>query len=148
VTDDVLITTDGGVGRIRLNRPKAIHALTTAMCDVMSEALLSWMSVDNVAAVIIDHAEGRGFCAGGDVVTLARSGNTDAEEAKRFFFAEYRLNHLLFNYPKTTVAIMDGITMGGGVGISLPCNFRVATRSVGHWCSPANSACRTVISAR
>jgi enoyl-CoA hydratase len=79
--------------------------------------------------VIIDHAEGRGFCAGGDVVMLARSGNTDAEEAKRFFFAEYRLNHLLFTYPKTTIAIMDGITMGGGVGISLPCDFRVATEN-------------------
>jgi len=60
---------------------------------------------------------------------LARSGKTDAEEAKRFFFAEYRLNHLLFTYPKPTVAIMDGITMGGGVGISLPCNFRIATEA-------------------
>ena len=129
MSEDVIISTERGVGRIRLNRPKAIHALTTAMCDAMSEALLHWMSDDNVAAVVIDHAEGRGFCAGGDVVTLARSGTTDAEEAKRFFFAEYRLNHLLFNYPKPTVAIMDGITMGGGVGISLPCNFRIATEN-------------------
>jgi enoyl-CoA hydratase len=60
---------------------------------------------------------------------IARSGNEDAEEAKRFFFAEYRLNHLLFTYPKPTVAIMDGITMGGGVGISLPCTFRIATEN-------------------
>ena len=60
---------------------------------------------------------------------LARSGNADAEEAKRFFFAEYRLNHLLFTYDKPTVAIMDGITMGGGVGISLPCTYRVATEN-------------------
>jgi enoyl-CoA hydratase len=127
--DDVLISVEGGVGRIRLNRPKAIHALTTAMCEVMSEALLKWRADPRVEAVIIDHAEGRGFCAGGDVVMLARSGNTDAEEAKRFFFAEYRLNHLLFTYPKTTIAIMDGITMGGGVGISLPCDFRVATEN-------------------
>lgn len=129
MTDDVLITTEARVGRLRLNRPKALHALTTAMCDAMSQALLRWMRDDNVEAVVIDHAEGRGFCAGGDVVTLARSGTTDAEDAKRFFFAEYRLNHLLFNYPKTTVAIMDGITMGGGVGISLPCTFRVATEN-------------------
>jgi enoyl-CoA hydratase len=129
MTDDVLISVEGGVGRIRLNRPKAIHALTTAMCEVMSEALLKWRADPRVEAVIIDHAEGRGFCAGGDVVMLARSGNTDAEEAKRFFFAEYRLNHLLFTYPKTTIAIMDGITMGGGVGISLPCDFRVATEN-------------------
>jgi len=129
MTDDVLISTQDRVGRIRLNRPKAIHALTTQMCEVMSAALLGWMHDDGVEAVIIDHAEGRGFCAGGDVVMLARSGNEDAEDAKHFFFAEYRLNHLLFTYPKPTVAIMDGITMGGGVGISLPCDFRIATEN-------------------
>jgi enoyl-CoA hydratase len=129
VTDDVLILTESRIGRLRLNRPKAIHALTTQMCDAMSQALLRWRSDDSVEAVVIDHAEGRGFCAGGDVVMLARSGNTDAEEAKRFFFAEYRLNHLLFTYEKPTVAIMDGITMGGGVGISLPCDFRIATEN-------------------
>ena len=129
MTDDVLISVEGGVGRIRLNRPKAIHALTTGMCEVMSQALLKWRADPSVQAVIIDHAEGRGFCAGGDVVMLARSGDTDAEEAKRFFFAEYRLNHLLFTYPKPTIAIMDGITMGGGVGISLPCDYRVATEN-------------------
>jgi enoyl-CoA hydratase len=127
VTDDVLTSVDRGVGRIRLNRPKAIHALTTAMCEAMSAALLKWRNDDNVEAVLIDHAEGRGFCAGGDVVMLARSGSEDASEAKRFFFAEYRLNHLLFTYPKPTMAIMDGITMGGGVGISLPCDHRIAT---------------------
>ena len=129
MTDDILISADGGIGRLRLNRPKAIHALTTRMCEVMSEALLRWRDDDGVEAVIIDHAEGRGFCAGGDVVTLARSGNSDGEEARDFFFAEYRLNHLLFTYPKPTVAIMDGITMGGGVGISLPCDFRIATEN-------------------
>ena len=129
MTNDVLISVEGGVGRIRLNRPKAIHALTTAMCETMSAALLSWREDTAIEVVIIDHAEGRGFCAGGDVVMLARSGNEDAGDAKRFFFAEYRLNHLLFTYPKTTIAIMDGITMGGGVGISLPCDFRVATEN-------------------
>jgi enoyl-CoA hydratase len=129
MTEDVLTFVDRGVGRIRLNRPKALHALTTGMCETMSEALLRWRTDDNVECVVIDHAEGRGFCAGGDVVMLARSGNTDAEEAKRFFWAEYRLNHLLFNYDKPTVALIDGITMGGGVGISLPCDYRVATEN-------------------
>jgi enoyl-CoA hydratase len=99
------------------------------MCEAMSAALLGWRDEPGVEVVVIDHAEGRGFCAGGDVVMLARSGNTDSEEAKRFFFAEYRLNHLLFAYPKPTVAIMDGITMGGGVGISLPCSYRIATQN-------------------
>jgi len=129
VSDDVLISVEQRVGRIRLNRPQAIHALTTQMCEAMSEALLEWRGDDNVEAVVIDHFEGRGFCAGGDVVTLAKSGSTDASEAKAFFFAEYRLNHLLFTYPKPTVAIMDGITMGGGVGIALPCDFRIATEN-------------------
>ena len=129
MTDDVLISVEGGVGRIRLNRPKAIHALTTDMCDAMSAALLGWIDDPAVEVVLIDHAEGRGFCAGGDVVMLARSGNEDGEQAKRFFFAEYRLNHLLFTYPKPTIAIMDGITMGGGVGISQPCDFRIATEN-------------------
>jgi enoyl-CoA hydratase len=129
VTDDVLISVERGVGRLRLNRPKAIHALTTQMCEAMSEALLKWRTDSNVELVLIDHAEGRGFCAGGDVVMLARSGNADADEAKRFFFAEYRFNHLLFTYSKPTVAVMDGITMGGGVGISLPCTYRIATEN-------------------
>ena len=129
MTEDVLISTEDAVGRIRLNRPKAIHALTTGMCQVMSEALLRWQSDPSIELVIIDHAEGRGFCAGGDVVMLARSGSEDAEDAKHFFFAEYRLNHLLFTYAKPTIALMDGITMGGGVGISLPCDYRIATAS-------------------
>jgi len=129
VTDDVLISVEKNVGRLRLNRPKALHALTREMCDAMSEVLLAWRDDPSVQVVIIDHAEGRGFCAGGDVVMLARSGAGDAREARAFFHSEYRLNHLLFTYPKATVAIMDGITMGGGVGISQPCEFRIATEN-------------------
>ena len=129
MTEDVLIQTEQRIGRIRLNRPKAIHALTKAMCDTMSEALLKWRDDPAVEAVVIDHAEGRGFCAGGDVVMIAKSGTADGKDARAFFFSEYRLNHLLFHYPKPTVAIMDGITMGGGVGIALPCDFRIATEN-------------------
>jgi enoyl-CoA hydratase len=129
LTDDVLISAERGVGRLRLNRPKAIHALTTEMCEAMSEALLRWRTDSNIECILIDHAEGRGFCAGGDVVMLANSGAGDADEARKFFFAEYRLNHLLFTYDKPTIAVMDGITMGGGVGISQPCTYRVATEN-------------------
>ncbi|MDQ3478898.1 MAG: enoyl-CoA hydratase/isomerase family protein, partial [Pseudomonadota bacterium] len=129
MTDDVIVSRQGAVGRLRLNRPKAIHALTTAMCDTMSQALLRWRDDHEVQAVVIDHAEGRGFCAGGDVVMLAKSGADDGSQAREFFFAEYRLNHLLFTYPKPTIALMDGITMGGGVGISLPCTHRIATEN-------------------
>ena len=128
--DKITSRREGAVGRITLNRPKAIHALTQAMCEAMSAALLGWRDDPAIEAVIIDHAPGtRGFCAGGDVVMLAKSGAAGGEGADAFFHAEYRLNHLLFTYPKPTLAIMDGITMGGGVGIALPCTHRVATEN-------------------
>ena len=129
MTTDVLAAVDQKVGRIRLNRPKAIHALTREMCSAMITALLDWRERAEVEAVMLDHAEGRGFCAGGDVVMLARSGAGDGAEARAFFHEEYRLNHLLFTFAKPTVAFMDGITMGGGVGISQPCRYRVATEN-------------------
>lgn len=127
MTDDVLISVEGGVGRLRLNRPKAIHALTHEMCAAMSEALLKWRGDAGIELIMIDHAEGRGFCAGGDIRMLAESGAKDGVDARAFFHAEYRLNHLLFTYAKPVIAFMDGITMGGGVGISQPAKYRIAT---------------------
>ncbi|WP_373486419.1 enoyl-CoA hydratase/isomerase family protein [Blastomonas sp.] len=129
MSDDIILRTDGRIGIISLNRPGAIHALNTAMCRAMTEALLDWRFDDAIEAVIIDHSEGRGFCAGGDIRMLAESGAKDGAEAREFFFVEYRLNHLLFAYPKPVVAFMDGITMGGGVGISQPAKFRVVTQN-------------------
>jgi enoyl-CoA hydratase len=126
---DVLISTDGKVGRIRLNRPKAIHALNTGMCQAVLDALDAWRSDTAIEAVMIDHAEGRGFCAGGDIRMIAESGAKDGREARDFFRVEYRMNHALFTYAKPIVAFMDGITMGGGVGISQPAKYRVATEN-------------------
>ena len=121
MTEDVIVRRQGVVGHICLNRPKALHALTHAMCEAMSEQLLVWREDDGIEAVILDHAEGRGFCAGGDVMLVRRSALEDGGQAGRaFFHAEYRLNHLMFTYPKPIVAFMDGVTMGGGVGISQP----------------------------
>jgi enoyl-CoA hydratase len=127
IPDEVLALVEGGVGRLRLNRPKAIHALTHGMCGRMIEALLAWRDDPAIAAVIVDHAEGRGFCAGGDIRLLADSAKTDGVAARAFWHLEYRLNHLMFVYPKPIVAFMDGVTMGGGVGISQPARYRVAT---------------------
>jgi enoyl-CoA hydratase/carnithine racemase len=123
----VLTRVEGAVGRITLNRPKVLHALNTAMCLQITQALLAWKDDPAVQAVIIDHSGERGFCAGGDIRMIAESGKGDASEAKRFFLAEYRMNHLLFVYPKPVVAVMDGIVMGGGVGISDPAKVRIAT---------------------
>jgi len=127
MSDEVLTFIEGGVGRIRLNRPKAIHALTREMCDVMIAALVAWSTDDAVDLVMLDHAEGRGFCAGGDIRLIADSAAGDGAAARAFFRSEYQLNHLLFTYAKPTVAFMDGITMGGGVGISQPCRYRIVT---------------------
>ncbi|CAN5217092.1 enoyl-CoA hydratase/isomerase family protein [soil metagenome] len=135
MTDDVLTFVEGGIGRIRLNRPRAIHALTPAMCAAINTALLTWRTDDAVVAVMIDHAPApdgdpklsRGFCAGGDIALIANSAKTDCVEAEAFFHVEYRMNHLLFVYPKPIVAFIDGITMGGGVGLSVPARYRVAT---------------------
>lgn len=124
---EVLIRIEGAVGRITLNRPGALHALTTNMCRLMIDALQTWEDNPIVKLVLIDHAGERGFCAGGDIRMLAESGAGDGRAAREFFHTEYRLNHLLFHYPKHTIAIMDGITMGGGVGLSRPCRFRIAT---------------------
>jgi len=129
MTSDVLTSIEGPVGRIRLNRPKALHALTTDMCVAMLDALDAWRADPAIEVVVLDHAEGRGFCAGGDIRMLAESGAADGVAARAFFHTEYRLNHRLFTYAKPTVAFMDGITMGGGVGIACPCDFRIATEN-------------------
>ncbi len=127
---DVLSRITGRIGHLSLNRPKAIHALTLDMVHAMTAALLEWRDDPAVEAVIIDHAEGRGFCAGGDIAFLRNSAlNDGGVSGRKFFHDEYQLNHLMFTYAKPIVAFMDGITMGGGVGISQPARFRVATQN-------------------
>ncbi|ODP38621.1 enoyl-CoA hydratase/isomerase family protein [Sphingomonas turrisvirgatae] len=137
MSQDVLISTEGKIGRVRLNRPKAIHALNTGMCQAVLDAITAWRDDPTIEAVLIDHAPSpdgdpkysRGFCAGGDIRLLAESGAKDGRDARDFFRVEYRMNHALFTCPKPIVAFMDGITMGGGVGISQPARHRVATEN-------------------
>lgn len=130
LTDNILIHTHGRIGHISLNRPKALHALTLDMCHAMSAALTKWADDDSIEAVILDHAEGRGFCAGGDINLLRKSALEDGGVmGRKFFHDEYQLNHQMMTYAKPIVCFMDGITMGGGVGIAMPAKFRVATEN-------------------
>jgi enoyl-CoA hydratase len=132
---DILIRREGSVGRITLNRPRALHAFTEAMAEAAGQALLAWREDPTIAMVLIDHAGERGFCAGGDIRAMAQSGAGDGAAGRRFFLAEYRLNALLQAYPKPVVAVMDGVTMGGGVGLSTYARWRIATeRTV--WAMP------------
>jgi len=143
MVDEVVIREQGVAGVLSLNRPRAIHALTLPMVRAMTQALVGWRHEATVGVVMIDHAVAsdgdpklsRGFCSGGDIAMMRRSALEDGGiAARKFFFDEYRLNHLLFTYEaraggKPVVAFMDGITMGGGVGISQPARFRVATEN-------------------
>lgn len=131
MTEELTVSSTGAAGSLTLNRPKALHALTLDMCHAMSAALTDWAIDDAVQAVIVDHTEGsRGFCAGGDIAFLRDSAlNDSGVSGRKFFHDEYQLNHQMFTYGKPIVAFMDGITMGGGVGISQPAKFRVATEN-------------------
>ncbi|CAN7363820.1 enoyl-CoA hydratase/isomerase family protein [Phenylobacterium sp. LjRoot219] len=124
---EILVRVEGKVGRLTLNRPKALHSLTLNMCQLMTDALLAWQDDPAVELVMIDHSGERGFCAGGDIRVLYDSAGGDGRAAREFFFVEYRLNELMVRYKKPIAAFIDGVVMGGGVGISMPATYRVAT---------------------
>lgn len=124
----VLVRTEGALGRLTLNRPEAINALDLGMIAQLTEALTAWVHDTDVQIVLIDGAGDRGMCAGGDVRALHQqivSGH--AEETARFFRAEYTLNAMIAEYPKPVVAIADGITMGGGIGLAGHAAIRIVT---------------------
>jgi enoyl-CoA hydratase len=128
-TDEVVARVDDGVGFLTLNRPKAINSLTHPMVGAMDTALADWADDNDVSAVVVAGAGERGLCAGGDVVALYHSAKVGGADARAFFFDEYRLNSRIGRYPKPYVALMDGIVMGGGVGISGHGNVRVVTET-------------------
>jgi enoyl-CoA hydratase len=119
----------GKVRTIKLNRPEAINALNIEMVSALRSTLVDGLKLKHLKAVMVEHAVGRGFCAGGDIAMLRESGATNGDAARAFFHAEYQTNHLIANYPIPYVAFMDGITMGGGVGLSIHGTFRVATQN-------------------
>jgi enoyl-CoA hydratase len=126
-SDEVLTRVDDGVGVITLNRPKAINSLNHPMVNALSAVLTRWENDDAVRAVVLAGAGERGLCAGGDVVAVYHSARTDGVEARRFWRDEYLLDGQIARFAKPFVSLMDGIVMGGGVGVSAHANTRVVT---------------------
>jgi len=126
-SDEVLTRVDDGVGVITLNRPKAINSLNHPMVNALSAVLTRWENNDAVRAVVLTGAGERGLCAGGDVVAVYHSARTDGVEARRFWRDEYLLDGQIGRFAKPFVSLMDGIVMGGGVGVSAHANTRVVT---------------------
>ncbi len=136
-TEPTIVTRrQGRIGRITLNRPKALNALTLDMVQAIAAALAEWRDDPAVHAVVLDAAGRRAFCAGGDIREIRRlslAGEYDAIE--RFFVEEYALNLAIARYPKPYVSLIDGICMGGGIGLSVHGGIRVATPSA-HFAMP------------
>ncbi|MFI2606672.1 enoyl-CoA hydratase/isomerase family protein [Kitasatospora sp. NPDC018619] len=130
-TAEVQAFLDGGVGRLVLNRPRALNSLTHGMVNALRTALEDWAADDRIRAVVLTGAGERGLCAGGDIRAMHDQAKAGGADARAFFRDEYRLNALIARYPKPYVAVMDGITMGGGVGVSAHGAVRIVTeRSV------------------
>ena len=128
-SDEVLSRVDNGVGLITLNRPKAINSLNHNMVNALRAVLTRWESDDAVRAVVLSGAGERGLCAGGDVVAVYDSARKDGVEVRRFWRDEYLLNGQMARFGKPFVSLMDGIVMGGGVGVSAHANTRVVTET-------------------
>ncbi len=124
---EVLAHVDHGVGLLTLNRPKAINSLNLPMVTAMTAALSSWADDPAVTAVVLTGAGERGLCAGGDVVAIYHSAKADGADARRFWYDEYLLNAQIGGFAKPYVSLMDGIVMGGGVGVGAHANVRVVT---------------------
>ena len=128
-TESTVVTRrDGRVGRILLNRPKALNALDFEMIRACAKVLREWQDDPHVHAVVVEGAGDRAFCAGGDVRAL-RDGQMsgDRPAVDTFFREEYALNRLIAEYGKPYIALIDGICMGGGIGMSVHAPYRVAT---------------------
>jgi enoyl-CoA hydratase len=124
---EVLFERRGSLGVVTLNRPTAVNALTAGMAAAMLEQLTLWADDDAVAAVLVRGAGDRGLCAGGDIVAIYRDMLDGGDATADFWAVEYRLNLLISEYPKPYVAFMDGLVLGGGVGISAHGSVRIVT---------------------
>jgi len=129
-TNDINIRVTGRTGHITLTRPQALNAMTYDMCMAIGKALDEWANDDNVSMILIDSEGSKSFCAGGDIADLYKTGKAgNFIYGQEFWADEYRINAKIKNYPKPYVAIMDGIVMGGGVGISAHGSHRIVTEN-------------------
>lgn len=124
---EVIVWQEGSAGRLRLNRENALNALTHGMCLEIEKALIGWRDDASVSCILLDAVSERAFCAGGDIQYLYRTGREDPEPGRQFWRDEYRLNAMISRYPKPYIALMHGITMGGGVGISAHGSHRIVS---------------------
>lgn len=126
----VHVAVENGLGRLTLDRPEALNALSRAMVRTVSAALARWREDPAIRAVLIKAVPGRAFCAGGDIrVVIEAARRRGVHEAAAFFADEYRMNWRIGNLGKPYIALLDGITMGGGVGISVHGTHRIATEN-------------------
>jgi enoyl-CoA hydratase len=124
---DVVVRAHGALRRITLNRPQALNAITLDMAVTMTALLRAWADDPAVGAILLDGAGGRAFAAGGDIRALYDAAKSGGDLPEKFWATEYRLNVLIARYPKPVIALMDGVVMGGGVGLSAHASHRVVT---------------------
>jgi enoyl-CoA hydratase len=127
VEAEVLLRREGVLGQMILNRPRAINALNQRMVDILSATLTEWAADDTVRTVVLTGAGDRGLCAGGDIVAIYHSVLDGRDDAQRFWAAEYALDAAIARYPKPYVALMDGLVLGGGIGLSAHGRVRIVT---------------------
>lgn len=125
--NEILVRRVGETGRVTLNRPQALNALTHGMVKIMAEKLEQWRNDDRIKLIFVDGTGSRGFCAGGDIVMLYQTGRETPELGRSFWRDEYQLNLVISRYPKPYVVLMEGIVMGGGIGLSAHGSHRVVT---------------------
>lgn len=127
MTDFVTTEVQGGIGYLTLNRPQALNALSLEMIRAMTQALQAWADAPEVVAVVVAGTGGKAFCAGGDIRYFHKASHEGDPLLDRFFVEEYALNFLIHRYAKPYIALMDGVVMGGGMGISQGARLRIVT---------------------